>query len=99
MSLIDFVWYLNITDETKYIVFIGFFVIVLIYCIYNGKKKTNNVKRFRKAKTKCQRNYNTCVRNNITNGTNNYCFPCSPDGSPINFVYDPQQNQLYQNPN
>ena len=91
MSVIDLIWYLNITDQTKYIVFIGFFVCLLIYCIYKGKKK-------RSKKSKCQKNYDSCVKKNITYGTNNYCFPCSKDGSPVNFVYNEQSGQLMKSP-
>lgn len=96
MSVIDLIWYLNITDQTKYLVFISFFVCILLYCIYRGKKKSS--KKGKKSKSLCQKNYDACVRNNIAYGTNNYCFPCDSRGAPINFVYDEQSGQLHKNP-
>jgi hypothetical protein len=90
MGVIDLVWYLNVNDSTKYILFVGFFVFIMLFCLYNGKKK----KRSKKKRSQCQKNYSSCMRKNKMNGVNNFCYPCLDNGQSADFFYDPNIGQL-----
>ena len=87
MSIIDLVWYLNINESTKYMIFIWFFVLIMLYCVYKGKKKKNSKKTKRSL---CEKNYDTCMKKNLMNGTNNFCYPCFDNGQAPDFFYDPE---------
>lgn len=102
MSVIELLWYLNVTDGTKYLIILGFIICVLIMCMINGKKK-NKKNRKKKSQnydnydnydnyspTKCQSNYLKCMENNIKNDTNEFCYPCLNDGNAPDFFYNPQ---------
>lgn len=92
MSLINLIWYLNVNETTKYLIFIGFFVLIMVYCLYSGKKKSNKTKKSKK--TTCQKKYDACMRNNVINGTDNFCYPCFEDGGAPDFFYDSNIGQL-----
>jgi len=45
MSIIELFWHLNVTDNTKYLIFISMIICVLIMCMMNGKKKFTKIKK------------------------------------------------------
>lgn len=102
MSVIELLWTLNVSDNTKYLLIIGFIVLLFLTCVYNGKKNNKRLtKKQRKDKeymnyyinnnpSKCQANYMKCVDDNIKNKTNNYCYPCLENGNSPDFFYNPQ---------
>jgi len=89
MSIIELFWYLDVNETTKYLIILGIMMCVLLMCIFNGKKKNKNKKR-----TKCQSKYLKCMKNNIKNNKNDFCYPCLPNGNPPDFFFNPQTNQL-----
>ena len=93
MGIVDLVWYLNVNDSTKYMMFLGFFVCIFLYCFVSGKKR----KKPKKKKTGCQKSYDACMSKNRINGTNNFCYPCFDDGQAPDFFYDSNIGQLRTN--
>lgn len=94
MSIIELFWYLDVTDNTKYLIIFGIIVCVLITCIMNGKKKVHKkTKKKHEQLTKCQSNYLKCIKNNMVNNTENFCYPCFNNGNEPDFFYDSQTNQ------
>jgi hypothetical protein len=102
MSVIELLWYLNVTESTKYLIILGFIICVLIMCMMNGKKKNKKSRKNKSQKsqsdnsyfpTKCQSNYLKCMEDNIKSGTNEFCYPCLNDGNAPDFFYNPQINE------
>ena len=89
MSLIELFWHLDVTENTRYMLIFVVIVIILGLCVMNGKKKLNKNKK----KTKCQKNYYKCMKKNLKNGTNDFCYPCMQNGDASDFFYNPQTNQ------
>lgn len=88
MTILDLLWNVNVSDKTKYLFLIGLIVCSFILCFLSGKKKKS-----KKKQTKCQKNYSKCIRNNIKNKTNDFCFPCLEDGSAPDFFYNHNTGQ------
>lgn len=95
MSLINLFWNLNISDTSKYLIVIGFFLSIFLLCFLNGKKNnTKKIKQKQKKKTtKCEENYLTCMQNNIKNNKNDFCYPCLDDGSRPDFFFDTKSQE------
>ena len=52
MSVIELLWHLNVTDTTKYLIFFGIIMCILMMCMMNGKKKNINIKKKKKKNSK-----------------------------------------------
>lgn len=91
MAIIELLWHLDISNNSKYLIIIGIIVSVMLLCVFAGKKKNKS----NKTKSKCQKKYKKCMKDNLANNTNNFCYPCLNNGKPIDFVYDTESNQMH----
>jgi len=92
MNALEFLWYLNVDDKTKYMLIMIFVAIVCIFCLAHCKKKVR-IKAIedrehylkdphyldykkRTNKTECHQDYIKCIETNAT--TNIYDYFCFP---------------------
>ena len=99
MSILNLFWSLNIEDQTKYYIIIGFSICIFLLCLL-GKKKKETFKgksdESNNKMTKCQTNYMKCIRNNKKNNKDDFCMPCLKDGSSPDFFFDQKSNEWVQ---
>lgn len=50
MTILDLLWNINVSDNTKYLFIIGLIICLLIYCVMKGKKKNKKIKKNNKKK-------------------------------------------------
>ena len=74
-TLINLFTHLNVTDGTKYFIIISVIIGIFMLCMMNGKKKKDK-KDHKIKKSLCKKNYMKCIKENIRNNTNNFCYPC-----------------------
>jgi hypothetical protein len=108
MSAINLFWQLNVSDKTKYLFIVLIIICILTYCYFSKnnknkkkKKKTRTVledeyyKEYVKRRnlTPCHKRYMNCVKDNIKNNTNDFCYPCLNNGLKPDFFYDPETKE------
>lgn len=80
MAILDLLWDINVSDNTKYLIIICLLVGLFIFCAFSGKKKGKM--------TECQKKYKKCLRYNKKNKAKRFCYPCLEDGSAPDFFYN-----------
>lgn len=84
MSVIELLWYLNVTDNTKYLIFFGIIVCMMMICVMNGKKTNNNKKRNKLNKYKNNNSYNNLNKEDTE--YINYFMKSSPTKCQSNYM-------------